>query len=152
MIRLLAEHFLGMRRPVLSQQSSYKTKQENTWICTSQGNALRATVSSPPKITLRSKSTDSKVVHFVHCSLLGGWAHMVHSGNCTGNDVVDECEVALQFRLAGTLEDVDRLSCLNLFGEREGCHVGSPPRPIHSEESQADHGQAEDVVVVYALE
>merc|ERR1739849_66063 len=31
--------------------ASCKTKQENTWICTSQENALRATASLPQRIT-----------------------------------------------------------------------------------------------------
>merc|ERR1712111_74210 len=35
--------------------STCRTRPESTWICTSQGNALRAIASSPPRTTLPSR-------------------------------------------------------------------------------------------------
>mmetsp|Transcript_59015 Transcript_59015/g.164898 ORF Transcript_59015/g.164898 Transcript_59015/m.164898 type:complete len:435 (-) Transcript_59015:155-1459(-) len=95
----------------------------------------------------RDRVLVAEVVDQTLRGLLGGRRDSVHGGQASRHDVIDVCEVALQFRPAWALEDFQRLSVRNFLGEREGRHVGTSPGPVHRKEAKAYHGQPVDVRV-----
>merc|ERR1712130_273955 len=80
-------------------------------------------------------------------SLLRRGSYPIHSTDTACHDIIDVSEVALQLAAARTLKDLNWLALLDLLREVESCHVGSTPGAVHSEEPQANDGEAIDVLI-----
>lgn len=65
----------------------------------------------------------------------------------TLDNIIYVGKVALQLTASWPLEDLNALALLHFLGEVKGSHVWTTPRSVHSEETEARHGQTIDVLI-----